>query len=165
MSKADTFLCRANRNGTLNFSPYNRIRLKEWMKENHGRLMKLTAKHVESAEQRGWFEGGLIPFITYHQDNMDHHEADDRHKVREWLKLEFNADMVAIGGKTHMIAQSTKGVLNEGIIENILAWCEDQGMKVELLDPKIYKKWRDEIRPFGGPDNFIDYLVKIKKLP
>lgn len=165
MSNADTFLARAHRDGKLILSDYNRMRMRDWCKKNHGRLIKISAKHVESPEQRRWFEGGLIPFIAYHQDNMDHHSSDDLHRVREWLKLEFNADIVVLGGKTHTIAQSTKGALNEGIIENILAWCEDQGMKTELLDPNIYKKWRDSIRPFGGPENFIDYLVKLKKLP
>jgi hypothetical protein len=149
----------------LNFSAYNKIRLREWMKENHGKLMVLRPKQIESSKQRGWFEGGLIPFIAYHQEFLDHRDKEDLEQVREWLKMEFNADLVAIGGKIHKVAKSTKGVLNEGLIETILGWANEQGMKTELLDPKIWKHWHDTIYPFGGPDNFIDYLVEIKKLP
>lgn len=165
MSKADTFIFRANSNGTLNMTSYNKARLKEYMKQNHGKLMVIRPKQIESSKQRGWFEGALIPLIAYYQEFMDHRNGEDLDQVRQWLKLEFNADLVAIGGKTHKIAKSTKGVLNEGLIENILAWANEQGMKTELLDPQIYKHWHDTLYPYGGPDNFIDYLVEIKKLP
>lgn len=165
MSKTDTFICRANKVGALNFSEYNKHRLKEWMKENHGRIMVLKPKQIESSKQRGWFEGGLIPFIAYYQDHLDHRNAGDLESVREWLKMEFNADYVTIAGRSQKIAKSTKGVLNEGVIERIMAWGEEQGYKTEVLDPKRFKHWRDTIFPFGGPDNYIDYLVEIKLLP
>ena len=135
------------------------------MKNNHGRLLVIKPKQIESSRQRGWFEGGLVPFIAFYQDNLDHRDVKDLENVREWLKMEFNADYVTINGKTHKVAQSTSGVLNEGIIERILNWAEDQGMKTEVLEPARYKKWKNEIYPYGGPDNYIDYLIKIKLLP
>jgi hypothetical protein len=34
----------------------------------------------------------------------------------------------------------------------------------EVLNPDKYKIWRDEIYPYGGPDNYIDFLLESKKL-
>lgn len=125
--------------------------------------MTLKPKQIESGRQRGWFEGGLIPLITFYQDGMDHHNSEDNDRVREWLKMEFNADFVEIGGKTHKIAKSTSGELQE-VIERVLRWAEEQGYQTEVLEPQRYKKWKDEIYPYGGPDNYIDYCLEIKTL-
>ena len=164
MSKQDTFICRADKDGKLNFSEYNRSRFKEWLKTNHGRLLTIKPKQIESGKQRGWFEAGLIPFIAYHQEYMDHKNPENLHEVREWLKIEFNADFVKVGGKAHKVAKSTSGALSEGLVERIMAWAEEQGMPIEVLEPERYKNWRDTIYPYGGPDNYIDYLVSIKLL-
>lgn len=164
MSKSDTFICRADKDGKLNFSDYNRLRFKEWLKTNHGRLLVVKPKQIESKKQRGWFEAGLIPFITFYQENLDYRRAEDLESVRNWLKIEFNSDFLEIGGKLHKIAKSTSGELSEGLIERILAWAEEQGYQTEVLDPNIYKNWRDKIYPYGGPENFIDYLLEVKLL-
>ena len=34
----------------------------------------------------------------------------------------------------------------------------------ELLNPEDYKHWKDTIYAFGGADNYISYLVELKKL-
>lgn len=164
MSKSDTFLFRATADGGMDFGDYNKARLKVFLKENPGKLMVIQPKYVESNRQRRFFEGAIIPLIAFYQDNMDHRNSDDLAKVREWLKMEFNADYATIAGKAHKIVKSTKGVLNEGLIETILVWMEDQGMKVELLNPEMFKHWQDTVYPYGGPDNYIDYLVEIKRL-
>jgi hypothetical protein len=164
MAKSNTFICRADKDGKLIFSDYNRLRFKEWLKTNHGRLLVIKPKHLESKKQRGWFEASLIPFITYYQENLDYHNPKHLEMVRQWLKIEFNADLINIGGKVHKIAKSTSGELNEGLIERILAWAEEQGYDTSVLDIKMYKNWRDTIYPYGGPDNYIDYLKLIKRL-
>ena len=42
-------------------------------------------------------------------------------------------------------------------------WLEDNyGIdRNKVLDPKQYRKWRDEVYPFGGPDTYIDYLLEL----
>lgn len=120
----------------------------------------------ESPKERRWFEGALVPMITFYQEGKDHKNPDHNREVREWLKLEFNPEIVSVNGKSHTVAGSTKGELNKGFVERILDWMSDNGYKVEYLNPEIYKDWRDRILVTdGGPDNFIDYLVHIKKLP
>jgi len=119
----------------------------------------------ETKNQRGWFEGGLIPLITYYQEGMDYHDSDDNKKVREWLKMEFNPEIVSINGKSHILAGSTKGELNNGFTERVMDWMIDQGYEVQYLNPDVYKDWRDRIKVLeGGPDNYIDWLIATKKI-
>ncbi len=34
----------------------------------------------------------------------------------------------------------------------------------EVLNPDKYKTWRDEVFPYGGVDNYIDFLLESGKL-
>ena len=45
-------------------------------------------------------------------------------------------------------------------------WLEEQYVidRREVLNPKDYKKWRDEVFLYGGPETYIDYLVETGKL-
>lgn len=55
----------------------------------------------------------------------------------------------------------TKGEL-KNVVERIVEWLmENYAPPVEALDSSKYRKWRDEVFPFGGPDNYIDYLEEI----
>lgn len=120
----------------------------------------------ETLKQRRWFEGALVAMVCFYQEGMDHHSSEDLAKVRDWLKIEFNGAIVEVAGKAHKVGASTKGELNSGFTERVIDWMADQGYKVEYLNPDIYKDWRDRIRVLeDGPDNFIDYLVSVKKLP
>lgn len=118
----------------------------------------------ESKKQRGFFEGGVVPLICFYQEGMDHHSSDDIQQVREWLKIEFNSEMVVINGKANKVGKSTKRELNKGFLEAVIDWMTDQGYQTELLNPKEYKYWRDKIFPVGGVDNYIDYLLELGKL-
>ena len=136
------------------------------LRKNSGARYKVERITPESREQRGFFEGAVVPLITFYQENLDHRKSEDNAKVRDWLKIEFNGEFINIKGKAHRIAKSTKGELNKGFLERVIDWMADQGYKTELLNPKDYKYWRDEVFSFkGGPDNYIDYLVSLKKLP
>ena len=79
--------------------------------------------------------------------------------------MEFCPEIVVIGGKTHKVPGSTKNKLQQFLMEKVLDWMTENGYKTEFLDPKAYKHWRDTIRSFGGPVDFIDYLVEEGKLP
>lgn len=119
----------------------------------------------ESKEQRGFFEGGICALVAYYQYGMDHRNHQDIKKVREWLKLEFNGELVAIKGKTHRIAQSTKNKLNMGFLERVVAYIEENyAPPGEALDTQKYKYWKNAVFPNGGPETYIDYLIKMKIL-
>ncbi len=79
---------------------------------------------------------------------------------------EMNGEMVAISGKTHVVAKSTRGrVALNPFVERVIDWlAENYAPPAEALDPERYKTWRDTIFPHGGPDNYIDYLQEINLL-
>lgn len=150
--------------GKFNFgSPEARTSFTEYASKHEGNIFSIEL--YESMKERRWFEGAVVPMITFYQEGMDHKNPDHNREVREWLKLEFNPEIICIKGISHTIAASTKGQLNKGFVEDVMNWMSDQGYKVEYLLPSMYKDWRDRLFANGGPDNFIDYLVSIKKLP
>ena len=157
------FQCRGTIEGTLDFGPYNRAKFQEFLKAHPGIRLKITAELPESGRLRRYFEGALVPLIAFYQEGMDHRDSDDRRKIREWLKREFNGEMVQVAGKMVVVAKSTRGraALNH-FVERVIDWLnENYSPPAEALDPEKYKEWRDTIFPDGGPDNYIDYLVEI----
>jgi hypothetical protein len=86
--------------------------------------------------------------------------------VREWLKAEFNGELVVIDHKVLGIGKSTKGreALN-AFPERVIGWLIDNyAPPAEALDAKKFKVWRDTIFPTGVEDNYIDYLKSIGTL-
>lgn len=155
------------RNGYINLgTDYNRNQVKKWCRENEGARVELKPVLPESRKMRGYLEGGLIALAAFYQQGMDHRNHRDVASMRNWLKAEFNSDYVNIQGKSHLVARSTKGRENlKQFTEKVLDWLmENYAPPREAVDPKCYKKWRDEIFPSGGPDNYIDYLVERKLL-
>lgn len=161
-----SFKGRFSRDGKgLVFSDFYRAKLRAHMKANPNQPFELKPIVPESKKQRGYFEGALCPLITFYQHGMDHRDPEHVRQIREWLKLEFNGELVSIGGQTHRVAKTTKYKLNEGFLERVMDWViENYAPPMEALDPKKYKHWRDAIYPYGGPDDYIDYLVELKLL-
>lgn len=145
-------------------SDFNRSRFMDFLSKNIGIRFKIDPFTPESRAQRGWFEGALIPFLTYFQENMDWRDTDDRAKVCHVIKTEFNGVWATVGDKRGKVPKSTKGELNRGLIERIMDWAGEQGYPIEVLDPNIYKDWRDRIYPQGGAATFIEYLEEMGKL-
>jgi len=128
----------------------------------------LTVELRESNKARRWFEGGLVPLICHYQDGMDHRSHEHRREVREWLKAEFNGEIVEMNGKAHRIARSTRGrAVFDPFVERVQDWLiENYAPPLEALDPKKWKHWRETVFPIpNSPDNYIDYLVEIGLLP
>lgn len=152
--------------GGMKMNDYTRGLFVEMLKANEGARLEIIKLTPESDNIRAYFEGAVVPFITFHQEGMSHKDSRDCRKVREWLKDEFNGEMVIVAGKAKRITASTIGRLKD-FIEKCMDWMGEQGYKIELLNPDDYKRWRDEIFPMGepeDPDNYIDYLVSIGKL-
>lgn len=136
----------------------------EWAKKHPSTRVEMTPITPESTGMRRWFEGAVIPLITYYQEALDHRNGQNNALVREWLMQEFNGEFITVAGKSKKVARTSKGKLKE-LSEKVLDWMADQGYKVELLVPADYQKWADEVHSFGGPETYIDYLVSLKKLP
>lgn len=159
------FMGRFGEDGGLNFGSYTKMWLKKFIKENPNMPFELKPLFPESEKQRNWFEGALVPLVTFYQEGMDYRNYKDLDKVREWLKVEFNAEIVKVAGKLHKIGKSTKNSLSQGFLERVTDWLiENYASPMEALDPKKYKHWRDAIKMNRSEDTFIDYLLAIKLL-
>jgi hypothetical protein len=156
------FDCRGI-NGGLQFSPHTRAQLVQFLRENPGMRFTLTPDLPESGRLRRYYEGAVVPLIAFYQEGFDHHNGEDRRKIREWLKQEFNGEMVKIGDKMQVVGRTTKGRARlNPFVERVVDWLtENYNPPQEALDPEKYKHWRDTIFPDGGPDNYIDYLVQV----
>jgi hypothetical protein len=149
----------------LVFSDFFREKMKAYGRQNPGQPFEITPILIESNKQRGWFEGALCPLMTFYQEGMDYRNHKDVNKVREWLKLEFNSELVVLAGKEHRIAKTTKNELNKGFLEKCVDYLiENYAPPIQAIDPKYFKDWHDRIFPYGGPDNYIDYLLKVNIL-
>lgn len=163
--KPQKFVGRFRADGGLEFGQYTKWNLKKFIKENPNMPFELKPIFAESSRQRGWFEGALVPLVTFYQEGLDYRNSKDNEKVREWLKLEFNGELVTINKTVHKIAQSTSNRLNLGFLERIVDWIiENYATPIEALDPKKYNHWHDAIYPYEGPETYIEYLVSINIL-
>ena len=149
--------------GGLEFGEYNRAKFKQWLIDNDGARLQITNLTPESKKMRRFFEGGVVPLITFYQEGLDYRLHEDNLKVREWLKSEFNGEAVIVDGKSHIIPKSTKGELKD-FMERVMDWMSENGYQIELLKPDDYKKWEEEVYPYEGADNYIDYLISIGRL-
>jgi len=167
--KKTEFTCVSTAEGGMDFGDYNRKLVKDRLKEDVGARWKLVKITPESNKQRKFFEGAVIPLACYFHEKLDHKNNIDCEIMREWLKIEWNGELLEKDGKLHKIGMSTKGKLggDKGLIDKIIDDMEEQnGMELRsfILNEKEYKNWRDSIFPFGGPDTWIDYCISIKKL-
>jgi hypothetical protein len=147
--------------GRITLSPYTKADFKEYLRVNGPVEIKICAVLPESNKMRRWYEGGLIPLIAYYQDGMDHNSSEDRRQVREWLKVEFNGEMIEVAGKAQLIARSTKGraVFNP-FVERVQDWfIQNYDPPTEAMDPVKWTHWHDTVFPYGGPSTYIDYLI------
>lgn len=138
---------------------------KHWLKFREGKRIVITDFDYESKDQRGFFEGGVVPLIVF-LDGRDYKDNDECRRTREALKLEFNGELTVLKGKSIKISASTKGQLNNGFLDRVVDWAEEQYAidRTQVLNPKDYDKWRDTIFPFQGPDTYIDYLLETGRL-
>jgi len=156
-------LCRIQNDGSLDFGERNFALFKRFCHDNPGLVLRITPVLPESDKQRRFFEGAVVPLVAYYQEGMDYRSVDDLRRVREWLKLEFNGELVLLGGKAHKIGKSTKGREALGqFLERVVAWLtENYAPPSEALDPHEFMVWRDTIFPTGGPETYIGYLGTI----
>jgi hypothetical protein len=147
--------------GHFNLGQRNSAIFDDFVRENPTIPWRLSPILPESAKQRAFFEGAVVPFVAYKQERFDHHKHEDLRQVRERLKTEFNGDLVELGGKVHRVAKSTKGRDQlQPFLERVLVWVmENYEPPKEALDPEAFKVWRDTIFPYGGPSTYMDYLL------
>lgn len=150
------------RNGTLQVNPVH----SSYLRRHEGRRFRVALEVLESKGMRGFFEGACIPLYAY-LNGLDYRNPDLLVALREQVvKPEFNGTVVVVDGKARKLGLSTKGRLHE-VIDRFIDWMEEQyGIdRTQCLDPEDYKRFRDEIYPFSEYENYIAYLIDLKRLP
>lgn len=74
----------------------NRERVRLWCEKNEGARVELCPILPESGKLRRFFEGAVVPVVAFYQEGMDHHDGHDLAAVREWLKIEFNGEIIEV---------------------------------------------------------------------
>lgn len=145
-------------------SEYSAARFRQFLKDNVGVRLKITPQLPESNQLRRFYFGAVVPLVTYYQDNLDYRNNEDRERVHEWLKIEFNGEILTVAGKKIKVGKSTKGNL-KGYIERVIDWMAAQGYPIDTLNPDEYKRFIDEIYSDGMYDDYISYLVDMGRMP
>lgn len=154
-------------NGRLNMeSEFARENFRKFLLKFEGARIALVPVIPESKKQRGMFEGAYIPLWVY-LDGKDHRDTEICNDYHELAKLEFNAGTVVLNGTPRKYGKSTKGkkALQSTMDKMLDYLVENYAIDpMEVLNTEHYFDWKNRIFPFGGPDNYIDYMVEMGKL-
>ncbi len=144
---------------------YQRATLKEFIKENAGRRLRMVIEEMtpESRNQRKFYHGAVIPLWAY-LDGKDYKDGLVLDQLHEIAKREFNGEVIMVAGKAQLVGKSTKGLLAKGFLERVIDYLvENYGIDpAKVLNVDLYKKFRDEIYGFSQYDTFIDFMVAQK---
>lgn len=160
-------LCLANADGSLAMTEYQDATKRQFARENAGKRVRLVLEKVqpESRSLRGFLHGAIYP-LWAHLDGKDYRNSTVLATLHEVAKEEFNPEWITISGTLRKVGKSSKGKELQGFVNRVIDFLVEQyGIDPsEVLSPDVYKDWAARIYPFGGPDNFISYLISIKKL-
>lgn len=162
-----TIIALAKEDGTILTTPYQDVLKRKFAKENAGKRIRITIEKVtpESNKQRRMYHGAYLTLWAY-LDGKDYRDPQLLADYHEIAKLEFTPTVVMVNGEPKKIGRSSKGNLNE-LMEKLLDYLvENYGIDpAKVLDPELYKKFRDTIWPFTPKyETFIDYLLDLKYL-
>lgn len=141
--------------------PYNRSRFTRYLSSLVGKKVRINITELVGEitdEQRGYFEGALVPAVCDWHEKLDPENPEDVEICREWLKQEFNCRFLEQpGGGFTKVGMSTTRLNSRSMsefIERIVAWMMEQ--QIPVPDPELYKKWRDSAPPAG--EEYADFL-------
>lgn len=149
-------------NGTFDFHPITKSLLYKDMKENEGAVYEIKRRTKESRNIRRFFEGGLVPLYLFYT-GREWHSGVNHDLARDEIKRGFNGDdrINPITGKMEVYGKSTVGELKRITLE-LEQWLgENYQMPFEAVDSERYLHWRDAVFPYGGPDDYVDYLCEL----
>ena len=149
-------------------SDYSRAKLHDFVVAEGGEIRaELVTLTPESRKQRKFLHGAVLSLWAYLND-LDYKDPKVMDYLFELAKREFTPDCITIDKKVQLFGKSSKGskALNH-LLEKIVDHLEEQyGIdRAECLNPDDYKYFMDEVFMHGEYDGYLDYLLKMNKLP
>lgn len=126
--------------GELNFgTPITTHGVKEALKKNEGKEVKIVIMGRESGNMRRFFEGAVIPYLFYQHP---HSGWDNFKECREAIKNEFNPVYIkGFNGRVTTAPGSTamrKDKFNQ-FLEKIERYCMENGF--EFPNSEDFREW------------------------
>ncbi len=149
-------------NGKLDFGNHEKTEKARRfaLMHNNERFWLGCALPADAIGQRRFYHGGVLRLWTY-LDSKNYKDNDIIDKYHDWAKIEFNGEDFITKGKSHKIGGSTKGKLNNGYLERVITYLEENyGIdRTRVLNPEHYKLFIDTIYQNGELETYIDYLL------
>jgi hypothetical protein len=154
------FVCRISKDGGMGFGDRERVVFKRFLADNPGTLLKISPMLPESKKQRKFLHGAVIPLWAY-LDGKDYRSHEVLAAMHEIAKIEFNGEIVEVGGRPVKIGKSTRGEALRGYVERIIAHLEEQyGIDAsQVLDPNQYKYFMEALFMHGQYEDYVSYLI------
>ncbi len=156
-----TYQALAKIDGALDMTEYQRKDLRQFIKDNTGKRLRLVIDMLtpESRKQRAFYHGAVLCLWAY-LDGNNYRSAEVMSHYHEVAKRQFNPGVIMIHGVPEMVGMSSKGELNDGYIEKIIDYLEDNYgiVPAKVLNPEHYKYFRDKIYGFGKYETYIEYM-------
>jgi hypothetical protein len=160
------WIIEGTKDGRLNFGDYNRAKFIKYLAEHGPIRLELKPMTPESREQRGFYFGAVLRLWAF-LDGKDYKDPEVIEMLHEIAKVEFNGQMIKVAGKVRKVGKSTKGKLNQGYLDRLIDYLEEQyGIdRTKVLDPEDYKYFRDQIYSTNTQyDDYISYMLALGKL-
>lgn len=148
-------------------SDFARQAFKKHLQNNEGAIFDVVKRTPESRQQRKFYHSSVLQLWAF-LDGKDYKDSNILDQYHELAKIEFNGELIHSKSLVVKVGRSTRGKLHEGYLERIVDHLEQNyGIdRAKVLDPKLYRKFMEEIYPFETKyETFIDYMLELNLLP
>jgi hypothetical protein len=156
--------------GRITLSRYTKADFREYLRVNGPCRITISHDLPESGKLRRFYHGAVLPLWAF-LDGKDHRDSKIIADLHEVAKIEFNGEIITVGGMARKIGRSSKGWQLQEFVERVITYMEENyGIdRAQCLNPDDYKHWRDTVVTTysvntDAPDTFIDHLVQMGRL-
>lgn len=122
-------------------SEYNRMVVKDMVRNQKVRFFELTPRVRGSKNQRGYLEGAVIPVYCSWQYGFDPRDSTKAVNIRDLFKADFHYTIIKRrDGTPEKVLQSFKNCQAD-VLDKYTIWADNNGAPVP--NEVIYKLWRD----------------------
>lgn len=140
-------------------SEFNRIRIKELVKNDGVKYFELRPRVRASRKQQGYLEGAVIWVYAKWQYGLDPRKPETHEQARYLFKRDFHYDVVKDkDGKPQRVPKSLRKKHAEAL-DTYVNWAQENGAPVP--NEQLYKLWRDEYSMVPTWEHYWDWLDQL----